>query len=418
MIGSQTNHYPFRRLGCRKFQGILLIIHRMIRRAISAAGVLLAVNAAWGAANPATAPTTLPGGETPLTSLASEKLRERGQFDALWESRDFPKLPDGPISQFLTIRNENGWLIVDSPFDSGKTQTLQFHTSPDADGSLRLSHDLQIPTSKTLIMELHDYGLPDRVDRYLQVTSVPYLLHIEVHNEFLDRDEGVSLTQKRDADSPEAVILRVNLIGDTGQMESTGKMFSAATWWELRRDHPREVEKYLRPMFRDFDLEAGAFAVNDKTAWQVVGDAWTPPPGLAQKVQTIVAQLNADDYDARAAAQTDLEKLGQPAALYLLANPIPNLSEEQSARVKKFLDSYHPLTEGQAIQFRQDANFLLDCLYSDDADLREAALKDLARLDRQIDVDSLKMDQPPGKRMENIQRIRDALSSTTARTQP
>lgn len=372
----------------------------------------MAVNAALGD----TTPATIPSRETPLTSLADEKRKERAQFDALWELPGFPKLPDGPVSKFLKIRNDNGWLLIDSPFDRGVSQTLRFQNGSAADGSLRIFHDKQIPTSKSVILEYHDYSLPDRVDRYLQITSVPFALYIEEHNEFLDRDEAVSLTQKRDAGSPQEVTMRIIVTGDTGQMRSTTSLFTAASWSDLRLEHPQEVQKYLRPMFGDFGLEAAAFAVDDKTAWQVVRDAWTPPAGLAEKVREIVARLDADDYDARAAAQSDLEKLGESAALILFSEKIPDLSEEQNARVKKFLDSYHPLTDQQAADFRQDANFLLDCLYTDDADLRDAALKDLAALNRQIDVASLKMDEPPGKRIENIQRIRDSLAPTLAAT--
>jgi hypothetical protein len=387
----------------------------MIPRATSVIGLLLAakaVSAVMADAIPATGPSR----ELPLISMSDEKRAEKSQFDAMWELPTFPRLPDGPIAKFVTIKSQGRWLAVDCPYYKGYSQTLRFRTGSGGEGSLRLFHDKQVADSRSVIVEVHDFTLPDRVDQYLQLTSVPYVLHIEEHNEFLDRDEAVSLTQRQDVGSPEAVTMRFNVIGDTGTTGSISNAYTAADFWDLRLKHPAEVEKYLRPMFRDFGMEPEVFAVGNKAAWQVVRDQWTAPTGLAEKVRGIVARLDADDYDARAAAQADLEKLGQPAALVLLSAKLSDLSAEQSARVQKFLAAYHPLTEEQAANFRQDANFLLDCLYSDDADLRRAAAKDLASLNRQIDIASLKIDASAEERCAGIRQVRDGLFSSTAAT--
>jgi hypothetical protein len=196
------------------------------------------------------------------------------------------------------------------------------------------------------------------------------------------------------------------------QLTSVNVPYTGDSLWGLRCAHPAEVERFMRPMFRDFNQEAAAFAVEDKIAWQVLSDTWIAPQKVADDVHSILNSFNSDDYTTREAAQKQLEDMGEPAALYLLSTSLPDQTPEQQARVEKFLAPYHLLADAQVTTFRHDVNFLIDCLYSDDADLRKSALDHLCSLiGSPIQFD-------PGKsaaeRMVNVRQLRDKLSTTSA----
>jgi hypothetical protein len=203
------------------------------------------------------------------------------------------------------------------------------------------------------------------------------------------------------------VTLRVQVMPDVDPGKAVNEAFTAASLYDLRRKYPDEYERFLRPMMRGFKEESVGFGVDSRTAWQVLSDTWKPSTDLPAKVEAIIVRLNADDYSARAAAQKDLEQLGEPAALYLMATPHTDLTPEQAARLAGFIAPYHPLDDAQIARFRKDENFLLDCLFNDDPAVREAALGRLRQMTGQnVPLDP---DQSPQERIESIRRLRDQL---------
>jgi hypothetical protein len=158
---------------------------------------------------------------------------------------------------------------------------------------------------------------------------------------------------------------------------------SAVNVTELRRKYPAETMRYLEPIFRDFGQASVLFQVNTRAAWQVLGDTFTPPADVAKQVDALLVKLDADDPKVRDAALKDLETLGQPAALVLMKRDRKGLSEEQQARVETFLAPYKPLSDPDAAKMREDPEFLLVALSSDDAALAGRALEQLKQVARQ-----------------------------------
>jgi len=181
----------------------------------------------------------------------------------------------------------------------------------------------------------------------------------------------------------------------------------AATLPDLRRDHPYEFEKYLRPLFRQFGQDEAIFAVEDKIGWQVMDDDWRPPPDLAARLKSLVAQLNSNEFARRQSAQDSLRRIGEPAALMLRSADRRDWTPEQNSRVNKLLAEFFPLSDDQAEKLGQDVNFLLDCLTSDDPALRAATLVHLDRLlGKKIECN---LDQSPADRLTAVGALRRQL---------
>jgi hypothetical protein len=142
-------------------------------------------------------------------------------------------------------------------------------------------------------------------------------------------------------------------------------------------NHPSEVNTYLRPIFRMLGQEQTVFQVDPKTAYQVFSPAWKTDAATIAATDAAVAGLRADSYSDREAAMNRLRRLGEPAALYLMNVDSRSWSIEQAMRVDLFLAPYLPLNDQTAAQLRTDPDFLLDCLYDSEAQIRRLALDQL-----------------------------------------
>lgn len=184
---------------------------------------------------------------------------------------------------------------------------------------------------------------------------------------------------------------------------------SAASFVELRREHAGEVDTYLRPLFRDLRQEGVVFGVDSKAGWQVLAPGFEPDDATRQQVQAALAQFDADDFQQREGALQALQKLGQPAAILLMRMDRSKLSPEAQNGVETFLAPYMPMDPRDAEQRRNDPQFLLDTLYSDDAQLRKLAAEQLAKVTgRRLEFDP---DADADKRREQIQALRAAIGS-------
>jgi hypothetical protein len=89
-----------------------------------------------------------------------------------------------------------------------------------------------------------------------------------------------------------------------------------------------------------------------------------------------------------------------------------NLSDEQRTRIDAFIAKYKIVNDAEAKRLRGDRDFLLDCLYSDDAVIRREALTEL----RKVTGQAIKFNEnaPPEQRLETIARLRQSLGATPA----
>ena len=180
-------------------------------------------------------------------------------------------------------------------------------------------------------------------------------------------------------------------------------------FFSFEREHPEELNRYLRPMLRDLGQEA-VFAPDTMTGWQVFNDLWKADPAIARQVDEILPLLNADDFRTRDAALARLALLGRDGAGVLIHLDRTRLSPEQNARIDRALFSYARLSLKEVTRLRSDPGFLLDCLYSEDVGLRRAAidrLRAMVRPDLQFDVNAT-----PEARSATIASLRSQLIPT------
>jgi hypothetical protein len=338
----------------------------------------------------------------PATSPSTKPHADAENPTAQWQV--MPKLPSRPINKVVHFTESNGVLTADWPIlASGPVDGRFSLTDLPGEARIQCFTGRRMAVAPAPMFEYYDLSQPG-VCRHLQVLNPQSGLQVVQDYETDARYESVSLIENLNDSEP--VTLRVQIL-DGGQ-QSVGLAFPAHTLAELRQDYPNEFEKYLRPMFRQFHQEGTVFAVEDKIAWQVMAEDWQPPADLAGRVKPLVQQLDAPDFSQRQQAQDTLHELGQPAALFLHAQPSNSWSSEQKARVHKFLAEYFVLTEAQATKLGADVDFLLDCLASDDADLRSATLRHLEHLlGRKIEY---KLDEPPADRMTAIEQLRRQLT--------
>ncbi|MDP9173576.1 MAG: hypothetical protein M3O30_06890 [Planctomycetota bacterium] len=318
------------------------------------------------------------------------------------------KLPPQSIGEILDLTCRNDHLEFDSPLiqSAPGDHLVPLNASPMI---AMVSTFSGPPLGRVSFQfEAFDFSDPDLIDRHLQLLASPALLHLARDVEYIDKTETVALLQ-----SAVGLSLHIQLITqkEGADAQPTHQSFAAPTLSRLRFENLAVYEQYLRPLFRELGNEQAGFAIDAKFAWQLFADTWAPPPELARQTDALVAKLNDNDFSTRSNAEKQLRALGQQAAMYLLRIDRKSLSFEQNARVDGIVRPYQPLTPDQVKASRDDLNVLLDCLFTDDTDLRTAALEHLqAVVGHAIPFD---MNQPVASRLTAITRLRRELAPTT-----
>lgn len=213
-----------------------------------------------------------------------------------------------------------------------------------------------------------------------QVSCSNGQISIHQHSQVDEGWQVITFTQGPDdgpfAGEPYGVVLTVTRSRDPGERTYC----AAANWLALRQQFPREVDAYLRPLFHSLRQD-GVFAVEPVVAHQVldgIASRSTPAAAVGERIRKLVPQLDADDFAVRRNATLALQHEGIAGALFLRTFDRTGLSTEQANQIDAFLKSYTLIDDDEVEHRRDDANFLLDCLYCDDAGIQHAALAKLA----------------------------------------
>lgn len=184
----------------------------------------------------------------------------------------------------------------------------------------------------------------------------------------------------------------------------------------LRQKHGPEAEQWLRPLFRQLKQDE-AFAPDINSAWQVLADRWPVDDSVSQSVRRLLPQLSSESSHVRNAAANQLARLGRDGATALLRTDQAHLTIEQRVRVDEVLSRFCRMSDADAGRLRDDPDFLLDCLYCDDANVRKLAGARLAaKTGRPVEIDP---DADPDQRALAIQQLRATLrSANKPATQP
>lgn len=171
----------------------------------------------------------------------------------------------------------------------------------------------------------------------------------------------------------------------------------------LRRNHPAETERYLRPIMRELKQEA-AFAAEPAAAWQVLAEDWPVDEKLRAAVVDQLKALDDDNFHVRRRASEALAKLGRDGAVVMMKMDRRGLSLEQNVRLDEVIARFKPLPADEAQRLSHDPNFLLDCLYGDDPVACRLALNRLRELSsKPIELDLSVSDDA---RIDAVNRLR------------
>lgn len=153
----------------------------------------------------------------------------------------------------------------------------------------------------------------------------------------------------------------------------------------LIQNHPKEAEQYLRPLLRKVAQEQ-ILAPDWHVAWQVLADHWPVEEAASKRVSEILPGLSDPDFRKREQALKQLMELDRGGVTVLRKLERGKLSPEQNRLVDLAMAPYTQLPPKEADRLKTDYNFLLDCLYSDDANIRTAAIDQLKKVSERSDL--------------------------------
>lgn len=352
-----------------------------------------------------------------------EKLRQESLQRLEAEHRQAPVLPDTPIEQVIDLELDQEMIVLRTNLaqTEGKARigipslpgftTVQIQGKPDP-GTQTLPRHFELTH--------YSFTTPGTISVQTQVFSSVGYLQIARTVEGISEDSMVQFIQTRQPfgmdlmANNDGVKLYVNVINKLTDQRIADLNLTAGSVAELRRLYPRETSLYLQPILRDIGQDAAIFAADARAAWQVFAPSITPNLALDATIRQIIVEFDADDFQQREAAQGRLDALGQPAAVALAHVDRSGLSDEQNSRIDTFLAPYHPLSDEEAARLRANPGFMLDCLLTDDPDIRELGLKELNRLlNGKIVID---LSGNASTRSEAVAKLREQITSST--TQP
>lgn len=176
-------------------------------------------------------------------------------------------------------------------------------------------------------------------------------------------------------------------IGDSQGTSQTNIQYIAPDFATLRRQHPKEVDQYLRPLLRQLQMES-MLAADPMVAWQVFADELKPDPAAVLQVQRLLPVLDLDSFTERDPALQYLQQKGLSIAVAIRHLDRSKLTDQQNMLLDTVMAAYQPQRGADLSKWRNDQDFLLDCLYTEDLAIRTAALEALQKkLERKIEFD-------------------------------
>jgi hypothetical protein len=369
------------------------------------------------AATPSTRPTPATT-QSAAQMLAQLKQSEQREF---WSRNDFPKAPPAPSGQPRSVGDlfqlaiENNHLLA-KPV-SGRIERCRMEIMGlSGDAVVAIGGDPNGPEGATYVYFHHaDFSRPDEVDRQAEIMVTAQQVNLSGDHTDLTGSRNVQLIESNE-DNPEdpEKVCRLYVQGFSATDEQILKVTLAApSFVELGRRYPREFHAYLDPVFRQLQQESAILAPDAKEALQVVAGQVPDDPTLKAKVDAAVAKFDADNFQQREKASKELHQLGQPAAMLLMRADRTGWSIDKTTGVDEFLANYKALPQTQTRDLKSDPAFLINCLYSDDAAVREGAARQLEKLvgpDHPFKIDP---NAPFEKREEQIDRLFERFLPTT-----
>lgn len=344
-----------------------------------------------------------------LTARREALARQREHYNLAL--RALPPLVEHRMSRIMELRVEHGNLalhtfLTPTPNYLNHRADIEGFSSP---AFVTYSETMpNSPGDRQFEFKLEYY--PDavtngRVDLVWRAGgSLPAEFSLESTETTADRFTRVQYTQGSD----QVVLIALGSDGAVGR-DAENVSLVERDFATLRRRHPSDVEKWLRPVFHRLRQDA-VFAADADAAWQVLLPDWPVEANVESRVRATVPLLNDRRWQERNRAADELARLGRDGATAILRLDRRGLTLEQNIALDEVVSRFSPLPPGEVAPLRNNPNFLLDCEYCDDAVVRKLAIARLARLvGHPLDFNP---DLPEGPRTDAIERIRRLLSNS------
>ncbi len=347
-------------------------------------GALLGASPGVAQVETATSTTaaTAPASTQPVRDEAAAVLEARNQREG--ELKSLPAVQVKTLREIVQFSIEDDNVVLRTSVPPTEMSAVVVDGKPTLISVFAQGGEGSEPTYQPPVFALmrHEYALPDGV-AITQINAIAPRVSISKGAEgrgwlrnldFIQSDEFLEEGDDR---------VRLYVQEHRNDEQIIDLKLTAANVTELRRKYPAETVRYLEPIFREFGQSAVLFQVNSRAAWQVLGDTYAPRAEVGKQVDALLVRLDADDARERESALTELEALGQPAALVLMNRDRAGLSEEQQSRVEAFLAPYKPLTDNEADLMRDNMEFLLTALSAEEPELTARALQRLKEVAKQ-----------------------------------
>jgi hypothetical protein len=167
-------------------------------------------------------------------------------------------------------------------------------------------------------------------------------------------------------------------IGDSQGTSQTNIQYLAPDFATLRRQHPKEIDQYLRPLLRQLQMES-VLAADPMIAWQVFAEDLKPDQATLKAVEALLPALDSDSFQDRDRALQALQQKGLAVAIAITHLDRGKLSDQQNMLLDTAMAAFQPQRGADLSKWRSDQDFLLDCLYTEDPAIRTAALDALQK---------------------------------------
>jgi hypothetical protein len=375
--------------------------------------LLLSAICAFIGGVPAIAQTTQPATAPATQELTLDQLREEERRTVEQRLKDLPAA--GPYSreQAIALAQEDRRLVARTqipPTEGNRRLTISddphglWHATVYGDPNAR-------ETNGFFLVERYDFSDPSIVFSLAAITANPQQINITgnwerpdgmLQLDLIDRFGSVDDEGGIDTGGVRLIVSGFGLDGD----RTVNVRLESRDLTTLRRQHPRLVNTYLRPVLRQLGQEQ-LLAIDERLAWQVLGGEQPVDPKAQQRVNELLPALDADAFAERQAAVEALKQLGSEGALVLMKLDRATLSPEQRAQIDQVLAHYKQASARDVSALADDLDFLLDVLLTDNADLRALALARLKqKTDQPIDFDPA---ADPATRTQRVIELRAAL---------
>jgi hypothetical protein len=317
--------------------------------------------------------------QSPEQILAQHKQDEKQQYLQGLSGLPELKLPNGQISDIFQLSIQNDNLAIEPKLAKTDLQ-MQCHVKGlEGPCSVFAFGEHNVPGGGILGLQFshRDFSRPDETFRQTMLFGHADSLQMSMDLDGLVQSKSVSLIEDHKPEDPAAAVrLSAELIDPLTDHVLAQYNLAAPTFRELRHRYPRHTQEFVVPILRDLQMQT-ILSPDPNTAFQVLQTKFKVDDALRKQIDSALAKFDSDRFQDREQAGKDLAKLGEPAAMALMHADRKDWSIDRSTGVDTFLADYKALTPSQITELRDDPIFLLDCLYSEDAQTRSAAAQRL-----------------------------------------